>query len=98
MRSAVTARIERLSTVVDGRDDVSVERIGNAWSRWHYGGDFGVMRQRRTRTAASLVFVQTKDGNTGTPDPSTLGGGATDQHLIYEGLSRVAADAVLAGA
>src|SRR6185436_18870679 len=31
-------------------------------------------------------------------DPSTLGGGESDQHLIYEGLSRVAADAVLAGA
>ena len=27
-----------------------------------------------------------------------LGGGETDKHLIYEGLSRVAADAVLAGA
>jgi riboflavin biosynthesis pyrimidine reductase len=31
-------------------------------------------------------------------DPSTLGGGNTDKHLIYEGLSRVDADAVLAGA
>ena len=31
-------------------------------------------------------------------DPSTLGGGKTDKHLIYEGLSRVDADAVLAGA
>ena len=28
----------------------------------------------------------------------SLGGGETDKHLIYEGLSRVAADAVLAGA
>jgi riboflavin biosynthesis pyrimidine reductase len=48
--------------------------------------------------ATSLVFVQSKDGNTGAADPSTLGGGITDKHLIYEGLSRVAADAVLAGA
>jgi riboflavin biosynthesis pyrimidine reductase len=31
-------------------------------------------------------------------DPSLLGGGETDKHLIYEGLSRVDADAVLAGA
>jgi riboflavin biosynthesis pyrimidine reductase len=46
----------------------------------------------------SLVFVQSKDGNTGTDNPEELGGGATDKHLIYEGLSRVAADAVLAGA
>ena len=33
-----------------------------------------------------------------TADPSSLGGGEADKHLIYEGLSRVAADAVLAGA
>ena len=46
----------------------------------------------------SLVFIQTKDGNTGGPNPSAFGGGATDKHLIYEGLSRVSADAVLAGA
>jgi riboflavin biosynthesis pyrimidine reductase len=46
----------------------------------------------------SLVFIQTKDGNTGGPNPGAFGGGATDHHLLYEGLSRVAADAVLAGA
>src|SRR5439155_24654319 len=43
-------------------------------------------------------FVQSRDGNTGAADPSALGGGETDRHLIYEGLSRVAADGVLAGA
>ena len=48
--------------------------------------------------AANLVFVQSRDGNTVTGDPSALGGGEADKHLIYEGLSRVAADAVLAGA
>ena len=42
--------------------------------------------------------MQSADGNTGASDPATLGGGETDKHLIYEGLSRVAADAVLAGA
>ena len=31
-------------------------------------------------------------------NPSSLGGGEADKHLIYEGLSRVAADAVMAGA
>ena len=30
-------------------------------------------------------------------NPQTLGGGETDKHLIYEGLARVSADAVLAG-
>ena len=48
--------------------------------------------------ACCLVFVQSRDGNTGTPDPSTLGGGETDKHVIYEGLSQIAADAVLCGA
>ena len=48
-------------------------------------------------TALSLVFVQSNDGNTERRirNPSE---GPTDKHLIYEGLSRVAADAVLAGA
>ena len=31
-------------------------------------------------------------------NPSTLGGGEADKHLIYEGLSRAAADGVLSGA
>jgi riboflavin biosynthesis pyrimidine reductase len=48
--------------------------------------------------AVSLVFVQSADGNTGADDPSALGGGETDKHLVYEGLARVEADGVLAGA
>jgi riboflavin biosynthesis pyrimidine reductase len=64
----------------------------------HYGGEFCLVDQHPERTALSLVFVQSKDGNTGAADPGALGGGATDKHLIYEGLSRVAADGVLAGA
>ena len=95
---ATTARVERLSTAFDWREKSPVQRIGNAWSRGHYGGEFGLMRPSRSQPAVSLVFVQTKDGNTGGPNPSAFGGGATDTHLIYEGLSRVAADAVLAGA
>jgi riboflavin biosynthesis pyrimidine reductase len=42
--------------------------------------------------------VQSRDLNTVADNPSTLGGGSTDKHLIYEGLSRIDADAVLAGA
>ena len=97
-REATIASIERLSTAFDRRDDLGLLGIGNAWSRLHYGGEFGLVRPSRSETAVSLVFVQTKDGNTGGPNPSAFGGGATDTHLIYEGLSRVAADAVLAGA
>jgi riboflavin biosynthesis pyrimidine reductase len=72
--------------------------IGNTWSAMHYGGEFCLVDQHPERAALSLVFVQSKDGNTGAGDPGALGGGTTDKHLIYEGLSRVAADAVLAGA
>ena len=97
-REATTANIERLSTAFDRRDDLGLLGIGNAWSRLHYGSDFGLVYPSRSEMAVSLVFVQTKDGNTGGPNPSAFGGGATDTHLIYEGLSRVAADAVLAGA
>jgi riboflavin biosynthesis pyrimidine reductase len=97
-RDAASARIERLTTVFDRRDGSPLQGIGNEWSRWHYEGEFGLVRPAPMQTALSLVFVQTKDGNTGGPNPGAFGGGATDQHLIYEGLSRVAADAVLAGA
>ena len=55
-------------------------------------------RRRNDLPSANLVFVQSRDGNTVDGDPSVLGGGEADKHLIYEGLSRVAADAVLAGA
>jgi len=64
----------------------------------YYGGDFRVFVPPNAVTALSLVFVQSKNRNTGGTDPGALGGGATDKHLIYEGLSRVAADGVLAGA
>jgi riboflavin biosynthesis pyrimidine reductase len=73
--------------------------IGNGWSRRVFDGSFYTSPSRdETVPATSLVFVQSRDGNTGAKDPSQLGGGETDKHLIYEGLSRVAADAVLAGA
>jgi riboflavin biosynthesis pyrimidine reductase len=97
-RAAATARIERLATVFDVRDAARTRGVGNAWSETHYGGEFGLVVPAEARTALSLVFIQSKDGNTGGLDPEAFGGGATDKHLIYEGLSRVAADAVLAGA
>src|SRR4029453_8879100 len=93
---AANAVIERLSTRVDAHTGV-VQRIGNTWSRFHYEGDFGLVVPPHGDVAVSLVFVQTRDGNTGGADPGTFGGGAPDTHLIYEGLSRVAADAVLSG-
>ena len=75
------------------------DAIGNAWSARLFDGPFYLSPPRDPRKpACSLVFVQSADGNTVTRDPASLGGGATDKHLVYEGLSRVAADAVLAGA
>jgi 5-amino-6-(5-phosphoribosylamino)uracil reductase len=73
--------------------------IGNSWSRRLFDGAFYLSPAASpSRPACSLVFVQSADGNTSAADPGLLGGGNTDRHLVYEGLSRVAADAVLAGA
>ena len=73
--------------------------IGNAWSRMLFDGRFYLSpASSPDLPATSLVFVQSRDGNTGARNPSTLGGGQADLHLIYEGLSRAGADAVLAGA
>ena len=74
--------------------------LGNTWTHAMFDGPF--YRSAGSRVAGapstSLVFVQSRNGNTIAPNPSLLGGGATDLHLIYEGLSRVDVDAVLAGA
>jgi 5-amino-6-(5-phosphoribosylamino)uracil reductase len=73
--------------------------IGNEWTRRLFGGEFYLSPVGPPeRPRCSLVFVQSADGNTGAARPADLGGGNTDAHLIYEGLSRVAADAVLSGA
>ncbi|HWI16956.1 MAG TPA: dihydrofolate reductase family protein [Vicinamibacterales bacterium] len=90
--------INRLVTIEDHSASFPVQPIGNAWSRHYFDGPFYVHELPPKLPAISLVFVQTRDGNTGAEKPSELGGGPTDKHLIYEGLSRVAADAVLAGA
>src|SRR6476646_237247 len=89
-QTAAAAPIGRLSTDFDRSAGEAVRGIGNEWSRTHYGGDFNLYMPPDGGTALSLVFVQSKNGNTGAKDPSALGGGPTDEHLIYEGLSRVA--------
>jgi 5-amino-6-(5-phosphoribosylamino)uracil reductase len=92
------AAILPLETVEERMARTSEQRIGNAWTREHYDGDFVLVPPPPDRAAVSLVFVESHDGNTVAPNPEDLGGGPTDKHLIYEGVSRVAADAVLAGA
>jgi riboflavin biosynthesis pyrimidine reductase len=96
---AVKARLSVFRTVREETSGKGVVPIGNSWTRRLFDGNFyrsagvGV-----NRSVVSLVFVQSRDGDTVADDPSVLGGGETDKHLIYEGLSRVDADAVMAGA
>jgi riboflavin biosynthesis pyrimidine reductase len=98
-KTAAAARLSGFYTVRGAPADTPVLAIGNEWSRRLFDGNF-----YRSEAAGgdlpvvSLVFVQSKDGNTVAPDPSTLGGGESDKHLVYEGLSRIDADAVMAGA
>ena len=98
---AVEASLAAWTTEVE-RPTPGVFAIGNDWSRALFDGDFYLSTLSTLSSAdlpsTSLVFVQSRDGNTGAKDPATLGGGETDKHVIYEGLSRVAADAVMAGA
>ena len=91
-------QINTLTTIEDRSGEWPVTPIGNAWSRRYYDGPFHVFDPPADTPAISLVFVQTKDGNTGAHNPADLGGGPTDLHLLYQGLTRVAADGVLAGA
>ena len=90
--------IRRLITIADRSAGFPVIAIGNDWSREYYDGPFYLFKLPEHLPAVSLVFVQSRDGNTAADNPSELGGGPTDKYLIYEGLSRVAADGVMAGA
>jgi riboflavin biosynthesis pyrimidine reductase len=98
MRSAVAASIAPMATDIDRHPPDAIP-IGNDWTRSLFDGPFYVSPPRDAAfPSTSLVFVQSKDGNTGAKNPASLGAGNADAHLLYEGLSRVAADAVLAGA
>ena len=97
--AATTAAIPGYVTA-ETRDCGGLVSLESAWSAELFDGPFhrSAAPARPGIPITSLVFVQSRDGNTAAADPSTLGGGDTDLHLIYEGLSRVDADAVMAGA
>jgi len=97
-RAAATASLPPYRTVAVDIEPSHFRAIGSTWSRALFDGDFYRTSRKEDIPVTNLVFVESRDGNTGADDPSTLGGGETDKHLIYEGLSRVDADAVLAGA
>jgi len=96
-REATAAMLPALQTVEGGATN-ELDAVGNRWTRRLFDGDFYLSKVTRDIPATGLVFVQSRDGNTGARNPSSLGGGETDKHLIYDGLSRVAANGVLTGA
>src|SRR5262245_6211726 len=87
----------RVRTIADRTSGNTLRAIGNAWTRAAFDGPFFETRAGGG-FSMGVVFVRSRDGDTGTRNPSVLGGGVVDEHLVYEGLSRVAADAVVAGA
>jgi len=100
-RKTAEAESAHISPLAPEREDAdaSLVAIGNDWTRRMFGGAFYLSPLRDDGLpTTNLVFVQSREGNTVAKDPSTLGGGEADKHLIYEGLSRAAADAVLCGA
>jgi riboflavin biosynthesis pyrimidine reductase len=97
--AAVDARIPGYRTVEADGAPFRLSGIGNAWTMERFDGRFfESWSPDRSLPAINAVFVQSADGNTGAEQPITLGGGLTDKHLIYEGLSSVHADAILTGA
>jgi riboflavin biosynthesis pyrimidine reductase len=113
VRDAESAVLIPFTTADDRSSGIDSVAIGNEWTRELYDGPFhlavdragdgsaptaGASRPTAAAPLVSLVFVQSREGNTGAANPEELGGGPADKHVIYEGLSRVGVDAVLAGA
>ena len=97
-QQAASATIPGFRTVVDETANKPFVPFGNGWTCRLFDGPFyRTDLTDRLLPVVNLVFVQSRDGNTVAGNPSQLGGGEGDKHLIYEGLSRIDADAVLAG-
>ena len=97
--AAVTARIPGYLTTESNGAELGLRSIANAWASERFDGPFFESETSNPALpAVNTVFVQSSDGNTGAQNPMDLGGGLTDKHLIYEGLSSAHADAILTGA
>ena len=96
---ATEAQIPGYRTVESHGDALGLQGLGNAWTLEKFDGPFFESASvDPALPAVNTVFVQSADGNTGTDNPMELGGGLSDKHLIYEGLSSVHADAIITGA
>lgn len=93
-----SAPLPKVRTLLDRAEGISgLDAIGDAWTQTAFDGAF-YQTGPHDGGSAGVVFVRSRDGNTGSRNPAALGGGPVDEHLIYEGLTRVAADAVAVGA
>src|SRR5688572_20645673 len=97
-QAAAAARLETFTTITDDSARFPLDSIGTPFTGALLDGRFFLSPETSDLPSINLVFVQSREGNTFADDPSALGGGETDKHVIYEGLSRVSADAVLTGA
>lgn len=95
-REAAVA-LPNVRTTVDRGAVLGLEVLDDPWTRASFDGPF-YQSPLVEGFSGGVVFVRSREGNTGAKNPAALGGGPTDEHLIYEGLTRVAADAVAAGA
>jgi riboflavin biosynthesis pyrimidine reductase len=95
--AARAATFASVRTVISRSSHFELIPLGGAWSHERLDGPFWTSAPAG-RPSISIVFVQSYDSNTETDDPSSIGAGETDTHLIYEGLSRIAVDGVAVGA
>src|SRR5687768_4596338 len=97
--AATEAKIPGYRTLESHGATLGLQAVGNPWTAERFDGPFfESSASDPSLPAVNTVFVQSADGNTGTDKPIELGGGLTDKHLIYEGLSSVHADAIVTGA
>lgn len=97
--AAAAAQIPGYVTIESNGESMGLGAIGTAWTSAMFDGPFfESAAPDGPLPAVNTVFVQSADGNTGAKNPMDLGGGLTDKHLIYEGLSSVHADAIITGA
>jgi riboflavin biosynthesis pyrimidine reductase len=93
---AASAPLPPVRTVSDDRAGGGLVCVANHWSTRAFDGPF-CETPANGGLSIGVVFVRSRDGNTGALEPSSFGAGSVDEHLIYEGLTRVTASAVLVG-